>query len=47
MTPQNMLPWYIDDLELKALDQQQVQGEAFSALLLCLETGPPKGTQLS
>lgn len=34
MTPQNMLHWYIDDLELKALDKQQVQGEAFSALPL-------------
>ena len=30
MSAQNMLPWYIDYFALKALEKQQIQGEAFS-----------------
>ena len=32
MAPPNLLLWYIDHFELKALEKQQMQGEAFSAL---------------
>lgn len=34
MPPQNMLLWYIDYFELKALENQQMQGGAFSVLPL-------------
>ena len=32
MPPPNLLLWYIDHFELKALEKQQMQGEAFSSL---------------
>lgn len=30
MPPQNMLLWYVDYIELLALEKQQIQREAFS-----------------
>ena len=48
MPSQNTVLWYIGYFELKALEKQQMQGEAFSKLLFfCLKTDPPKGIQLS
>jgi hypothetical protein len=35
------------DFKLRALGEQQVQGGAFSELLICLDTDPLKAAQLS
>jgi hypothetical protein len=47
MATHNMSLWCASDFKLRALGEQQVQGGAFSELLICLDTDPLKAAQLS